>query len=400
VTLLDGRTWEGAIVREDKDTLVLRTVGGDIEVSTQAIRNIDRGPTRREQYLARLAEIDKEDADQHFLLALWCRRAGLKREADYHLQYACGLEPDHDGARRVLGQVKYEGTWMSEREAKEAQGLRWYDGRWMTKEAAQAAEAEALRREMKAELERQVRALGDVIANPRSEKAQRSAIDQLMSLRDPLAYDAIVGLCRYRDPQVRIAALRAVDKLQIPGADDEVLRHALYDEDGYVRDRARKSMEKRWNESMLPETLKALRSTENPPVRFAAALLLGVVKPVQAVAPLIEAIYVQYRVKRSADAGAPAVGLGGYVTRPNPTGGDGRGPVIYDPVAGVVGAGPGSAWKPVDAPDDDRYAYLINYAALDALRAITQKDFGVNKRAWRDWWDENKDEFQVWKEIK
>jgi len=399
VTLLDGRVWEGVIVRENKDTLVLETVGGEIEISRTAIKDIDRKPTRRELYQIKLDAIDRNDPDQHYLLGLWCRRQNMSREAEYHLNYAVGLDPEHEGARRALGQVKYEGKWMPEAEAKTAQGLRFYAGRWMTKEAAALAEAEDLKNAMKTELTRQVRALAEIIASPRDDTAKRRAMRQLYTLRDPLAADAMIELMRHRAPEVREIAIQAADRLKLDGADDEILQRALFDEDATVRDRARKSLETRWKPTMLDATLKALGDPEQPMARFAAALVLGVAKDPTTVDALIDALYVTYVLKRTEEPAPPSMGLGGFVTRePGPF--DGRGPIITDPVAGVVGAGPGLTWRPVDAPDDDRHTYIINYAALDTLRAMTQKDFGVNKRAWREWWDANRDDFKVWKEVK
>ena len=123
---------------------------------------------------------------------------------------------------------------------------------------------------------------------------------------------------------------------------------------------------------------------------------MGIAKDPATIDDLITALYVTYRVRRTGEAGPPPIGLTAHHVVRSPVqvlpGG-----VLFDLAAGVVG---GRIWKPVDAPDDPRYAYIINYAALDALRAITLQDFGVNKRAWRDWWDENRDDFKVWKEIK
>ena len=105
VTLLDGRVWEGVITRETKLTIVLETVGGEIEISRRGILRIDRKPTRQQRYQQKLAALEKTDPDQHYLLALWCRRQRLLREAEYHLNYAVGLEPDHAGARARAGEI-------------------------------------------------------------------------------------------------------------------------------------------------------------------------------------------------------------------------------------------------------------------------------------------------------
>jgi hypothetical protein len=148
---------------------------------------------------------------------------------------------------------------------------------------------------------------------------------------------------------------------------------------------------------MLTETLTALKDQDTPMAPFSAALVLRVARDPVSVEPLIDALYVTYVFKRGEDEGAPKIGIGVAPRHPGPL--DSRGPVIIDPVAGVVGAGPGVNWRPLDAPDDDMHEYIINYAALDTLRSMTQKDFGVNKRAWREWWDANRDEFKVWNDV-
>jgi hypothetical protein len=399
ITLTDGRVWEGVIVRENADAIVLDTVGGEIEISRKAVAKIDRKPTRREIYRDKLDKMDKTDPNRQYLLALWARRNGLLREAEYHLNYAIGLDPDHEGARLALGHVRHEGKWMPEEEAKEAQGLRFYGGRWMTKEAAALAETEDLKKELKGEVERRVRALADAIATARTEETRYRAVRELMSFRDPFGADAVLKLMNHDSADVREVAIRAVDRLKLSNADARILSLALRDADAFVRDRARKTIEHDWKEWMLAEVLAALSSGDPPAVRFSAALLLGVVKDVNAVEPLIDALYVAYRA-RTPETPPPTLGLTGLSVRDSaPGAGAGAGPVIYDPVAGPVGAGPGAAWRPLDAPDDDRFAYLVNYAALDALRAITGRDFGVNKRAWRQWWLEAGDDFRIWKEV-
>ena len=344
-------------------------------------------------YERKLKLIDKSSADHHFLLGLWARRRRLLREATYHLNYAIAIDPDHPGSRRVMGQVKYKGKWMPEAEAKKAQGLRFYKGRWMTEEAAVAEEAADLKRILTEQIGRRIRAFASIIDKPKNDSARRRATDALIHFRDTLGHPALVKLLRHRSPAVREVAIRAVDKLGIEGVDREIFTHALYDVDGYVRARARGVLKRHWEGGMLVDTLNALRKPKEPGARFNSALILGVIKDISSVDALIRAIYVTQKKKDSNDWEEPSM-LRGFIIRKRDKLNTG-GPIISDPVAGVVGAGPGSRWRPIDAPADPRYTYLINYAALDALRAITQNDFGVNKKAWRKWWDENRDDFHV-----
>ena len=397
VTLVDGRVWEGVIVRETPDLVVLKTVGGEIEISRRGILKIDPKPTRLQRYEHKLAVLDKTSADQHYLLGLWCRRQRLVREAEYHLNYAVGLDVDHVGARRALGHVKYQDKWMPEKEAKESQGLRFYDGRWMTKEAAEQAESEALRTKLKAELERQVRALVKIVVNPRTERAGRRAREQLLAFRDPLAHDALLELMQHDAPELRVIGIRLAARLEIPTAADEMLRLALYDDDPDVRDAARDALKGRWNHVMLSETLKALKDPDRPAVRESAARVLAVAKDPVTINDLINALYVTYRVKRTGDEGAPRIPVGIVPVR-QPVSDPAPGSVMNPPDAG--GAGTPYRWRPLDAPDDPNLVFVVNYAALDALRAITQQNFGVNKRAWRKWWDDNRDKFTVPEETK
>jgi hypothetical protein len=403
ITLTDGRFWEGKITGETAGTVTIRTVGGAVDVPRDTIRSIEHKPTERELYEQKLEQIDKTSVNAHYLLGLWCQRHRLPKEAEYHLNYAVALDTNHAGARAALGHVKYEGKWVPESQAKEAQGLRFYDGRWMTKEAADLAEAEDLRRELQREVARQVRATAQDIVAPLNERQRQRAIARLINWHDPLAFEAIVKLLRHRETQVREVALRAIERLAIPGSDEEVLLHALYDSEEEVRERARAMTRGAWRFEMLAEALKALANPDEPQVRVAAARLLGEVKEVRAMDALIENLYHTYRVKVTGGEGPPAIGIirqRNYVrdvdVRVAP------GAVGYDPVVGQAERveGVGTNWRPLDAPDDPRLVFIVNYAALDALRAITGLDFGVNKTAWREWWEDNRDTFTVWKEVK
>jgi hypothetical protein len=403
ITLTDGRVWEGKITAETPLKVTIQTVGGPVDVPRDTIRSIERKPTSRELYEQKLEKLDKTSPNAHYLVGLWCRRHRLPREAEYHLNYAVALDANHAGARDALGHVKYEGKWMPEAEAKEAQGLRFYDGRWMTKEAADIAEAEDLRRDLQRAVARQVRATAQDIVSPLNERHRQQAILRLLNWHDPLAFEAIVKLLRHRDAVVRDVALRAVERLDIPGSDEEVLLHALYDSDDEVRERAQGMTKRAWRFEMLAETVKALANPDEPQVRAAAAKLLGAAKDVRAMDDLIENLYHTYRVRITGGEGEPSIGIirqRNYVRDVDVR--VAKGAVGYDPVVGQAERveGIGTRWRPLDAPDDPRLVFVVNYAALDALRAITGQDFGVSKTAWREWWEDNRDTFTVWKEIK
>jgi len=77
---------------------------------------------RKELYRARLAALEKDDADGRFGLALWCEQNGLKREARAMLDKVLAIDADHEGARTKLGHrkvnVKGGEVWLDEKEQK------------------------------------------------------------------------------------------------------------------------------------------------------------------------------------------------------------------------------------------------------------------------------------------
>lgn len=52
------------------------------------------------------------DPDDQFRLALWCEQHGLKSERDRHLALVLILDPDHAGARGVMGFVRQADRWV------------------------------------------------------------------------------------------------------------------------------------------------------------------------------------------------------------------------------------------------------------------------------------------------
>ncbi|MDR3634696.1 MAG: hypothetical protein P4L84_12900, partial [Isosphaeraceae bacterium] len=52
-------------------------------------------------------------ADAHVKLALWCEARGLNAQRLKHLALAVVLDPKHAAARGLLGQLPYQGKWMS-----------------------------------------------------------------------------------------------------------------------------------------------------------------------------------------------------------------------------------------------------------------------------------------------
>ena len=75
--------------------------------------------SREEKYQKKAAKVADRDTRGHYQLGLWCKKAGLEDRARKHFEKVTLLDPDHAGARRNLGYVRYRGQWMTAEERAE-----------------------------------------------------------------------------------------------------------------------------------------------------------------------------------------------------------------------------------------------------------------------------------------
>ena len=370
ILLTNGRVWEGHIIDQSPDSIVIQTVGGPVTVPRSAVQLVEKAKTRDEIYRDRADALSRDDVNGHFLLALWCEDQHLPKEARYHFYYVIGLDPDHEGARKALGYDRYQGKWMTDPEINQAKGLVLRKGRWLTPAQAADFQAAEAREARKTSLLREVQRLARVIADTRDYRERLEAEKALWRLHDPLAHPAIAALLDSPVPQVRLAALKAIKKLDIRDIPGRLVRVALFDPEDDLRSRAQELLVPLYNPQVRQILLQALRN-EDKSVNSAAACVLGAVKDPSTVPALIDALYFTYHY-RPGEA-APVLGIR------------------------TVGAPqPPPRTIPLDQPPDSPDVFIINYDALDALKAITGQDFGTSKRDWLEWWTENEPQISVW----
>jgi hypothetical protein len=115
VFLKDGTQIPDCKVKSESDTYVsVATTGGDMVVPKSQVFRILRTKTVYDTYKEQRAAIRDGDVNGLYKLALWCRSAnGLRRESDELLAEVIALKEDHSEARRLLGQVKLGGEWVT-----------------------------------------------------------------------------------------------------------------------------------------------------------------------------------------------------------------------------------------------------------------------------------------------
>jgi len=138
VVMKNGDIYEGKIVKKTDKDITLKTKYGDMVIPLEDIKTIEK-VTEDTEYLERCKKL----AEEHYRLALWCKEQKKEKEALEHLRIAIKLNPDHEGARKLLGFVKKDGKWVKEK-TEETPEKPVEPQKKLTKEELEAAHRKAL----------------------------------------------------------------------------------------------------------------------------------------------------------------------------------------------------------------------------------------------------------------
>ena len=98
--LEDGRSIEGDIVKQDSETVTIKTKSGiNVTLKRWEITRTVTSSKLKEEYKKKLAAIKKGDAQAHFELAKWCLKNGLKKEAKTQFEKTLKIDPLRREAR-------------------------------------------------------------------------------------------------------------------------------------------------------------------------------------------------------------------------------------------------------------------------------------------------------------
>ncbi|NUN47799.1 MAG: hypothetical protein HUU15_03090 [Candidatus Brocadiae bacterium] len=146
IVLKDGSTLEGTVLAQNEKYLRLKTDKEELCLWKEDLKEKTAWDLAIVEYREKAGAAGSDDADAHRTLAAWCRERGLSEECRAHLEEVLRISPADDAAATELGLVKgKDGTWTSERQAKEKQGLVRYLGEWMKKEEREKHEKGVVR---------------------------------------------------------------------------------------------------------------------------------------------------------------------------------------------------------------------------------------------------------------
>jgi hypothetical protein len=112
VHLKSGRVLEGEVI-DQGDKIEIKMSYGSATVSKEDVVSIEPVKSPAAEYQEKAAALAADDAEGHFQLGRWCEERGLKDEAQAELLKVVAINPEHAGARGLLGQVKVAGQWVA-----------------------------------------------------------------------------------------------------------------------------------------------------------------------------------------------------------------------------------------------------------------------------------------------
>jgi hypothetical protein len=131
ILLTNGRTLVG-ISREESGRVIVEMNFGTVGIPRAEVQSIVPGRTLLHDYQDYASALDIcPDASSLFDLALWAKAHGLTRYVDGLLQRTIALDPEHEQARKMLGFVCYQGSWMTGFELRKALGWVEFRGIWV-----------------------------------------------------------------------------------------------------------------------------------------------------------------------------------------------------------------------------------------------------------------------------
>ncbi len=376
--------------------------GGVITVSQDDVEFLAKRSRIIEEYewKTRLAGVS---ADEHWELQEWCKQHGLKKEREAELNLVVALNPEHEGAHRMLGHLHQDGKWLTRDEAMAAKGYVKYKGKYLFPQEVELLEESAVHRDAEAEWHKRLHGIQGWL-HSNNPARQLQARQQLEDITDADAVGPLVKLFRNdASDDVRLAFVRTLGRLQSTPAVHALVIQSLFDASAAVRAAAMESITGKSRDTAIPIYTKALTDDVNEVV-LRSAVALGHFGDPEVVPNLIEALTSTHTYRQK-------VQETGYLATQNGT-------PILQPVEIVLpprdiplsipgvplpmsATSPGSFYPGNATPQSVATAVPIpvtrertvqvtrefqNTEVLAALRKLTREDFGYDKRTWTLWW--------------
>lgn len=347
IYLLDGAKISGEIVGETDTEYTVRRGETTFKILKTEVAKIVKKTVAPSEYQGRFDKIAKDDAKGYWELAVWCKQNGLYEKYQMLARTVIELSPDHADAHAALGQKKINGKWVTDEEAKIADG--WHKdatGKWISPEEwglVQAREAEkTATQKYYLDMEKELVDLGSQDGDKFDAALKRAQTRGEEA--HPLLYKFMLTKAKREEIPLRIGSIKAfaaINKIT-QYSQAGLVRVALRDLDERVRKEAARAI-KTMNDNGAVNLLLQQVVDDASPNYYYAAMALKEIDNNDAFQVMINAITAPEKQTSG------ALGGGGMTVT----------------VANGVDAGP-----------------------LKALKWIAGKDLGSSRQVWQEWLDQ------------
>jgi hypothetical protein len=343
---------------------VIQTPDAKITLDASRVKKILR-PRSGEAEYERIAPTYPDTAAGQWELAQWCRDHKLTVQRQAHLRRVIELDPNHAEARRVLGYNRVDGQWVTYDEVMAKRGYERRNGRWVLPEEAKIADDKKKLESAQQEWFQKLKMWRGWLGADRDQQARSN----IAAITDPDAVRALAtGLNEDRDPQTRMLYVEALAKIDAAEAARALAIASIYDDVEEVRLTCLDHLQAKRRPDVVSYFIGKLRDKKSSnEIINLAAVGLGRMKDPAAIGPLIDVLVTRHKFK---------------IAQP---GGDGA----MSPSFGK-GSNGGSSGLSVGGRPKYIYRDISNPAVLDALVAITGRNFNYDKEAWISWYASQK----------
>lgn len=386
-TLAHGGTVEGEILAQDESGYTIRTLVGTIKLSRDVVTKIDSAPSPFQEYEAR-KETARDVANDQFELAAWCDERGLRAERLKHLKRAIVLDPDHKASRLALGYVRL--------------GALWVDGRTLAKDAddtpsggandAKPAgresprDPEKLAQAIQTDWRRRIRAISRSLLNSVSDRVVKDGRERILAIKDPLAILPLSKILSGSRVSQRKLLVEVLGGFEQDEATMNLAVLALADPHPDVRKGALSRLVRRSDDRIPGQFRKALASGQDWLIRR-GAIGLKLLNRTEAVPDLIKVLTAKGRMRKEVPVRRYFHDMVTTFSRNSRVQLGSGSVVVHHPQIGVYGGQPffppRTEFRKIDV-------IVRRTEVLEALRALTSQNFGFDRAAWQQWYEENK----------
>ncbi|MGQ0636368.1 MAG: HEAT repeat domain-containing protein [Planctomycetaceae bacterium] len=361
---------------------VMHTLSGAmVRVAADQVESVvPRRPLLEEYETRRRAAPGTLDAQWE--LAEWCRSKSLVKERAVHLARVIEFDPEHVAAHRGLGHVKHRGRWTTRDEMLAARGYVKHKGRYVLPQELELIVEDERASDAEKGWFKKIKLWSAWLTGERPERSAEG-LRELQEIRDADTVPALTrSLSNAPHGAQRLLLVEILTQIAGEKALGPLVQQSLRDESSAVRTAAVKGVKAKDAALALPVYIRALRSDLNVQVNRAAAALAQLGDET-AVPYLIEALITkhQYRVEVP-DYSEIGVGTDGSlqsgVTLPPNIEVLLRTGQLPNGVA--IAGGPPVRMKEITIERDEQ-----NPSVLEALKTLTEQNFGFDAGAWRRW---------------